>query len=99
MSAELLSEKSATSIPVPGAAQGQYLVIRCRSSFEHKKSGLESIIMRLEGDGVWRVWNYETPNSPLQDHRQRRKPLIKPCGRSDEFRNERSNVSLGEESK
>ena len=43
---------------LPGAPDGQYLVIQYQTSFEHKKSALETVTAMLDKDGEWRVAGY-----------------------------------------
>ena len=41
-----------------GAPDGQYVVIQYKTSFENKKSAVETITPLLDKDGVWRVSGY-----------------------------------------
>jgi len=43
---------------LPGAPDGQYVVIQYESSFEHKKSAVETVTPMLDKDGQWRVSGY-----------------------------------------
>jgi hypothetical protein len=43
---------------LPGAPDGQYVVIRYESSFEHKKSAIETVTPSLGEDGQWRISGY-----------------------------------------
>jgi hypothetical protein len=43
---------------LPGAPDGQHVVIQFESSFEHKKSAIETVIPSLGNDGQWRVSGY-----------------------------------------
>ena len=43
---------------LPGAPDGQYVVIQFHTAFEHKRSGIETVTPMLESDGVWRVSGY-----------------------------------------
>ncbi len=43
---------------VPGAPDGEYVVIQFRASFENKKSAIETITPMLDKDGRWRVSGY-----------------------------------------
>lgn len=43
---------------LPGAPDGQYVVIQYETSFENKKSAVETITPMLEKDGQWRVSGY-----------------------------------------
>jgi hypothetical protein len=58
---KLLSRKlqSATyTKTLPGAPDGEYVVIRYQSSFEQKQSAVETITPMLDKDGAWRVSGY-----------------------------------------
>jgi len=51
--------KSATySTSLPGAPDGQYVVMQYQTSFERKKSALETVTMMLDKDGKWRASGY-----------------------------------------
>jgi hypothetical protein len=51
--------KSATyTTTLPGAPDGQYVVIQYDTAFEHKKSAVETITSMLDKDGTWRVSGY-----------------------------------------
>lgn len=51
--------KSATySTTLPGAPDGEYVVIQYDSSFEHKQSAVETVTPMLDKDGKWRVSGY-----------------------------------------
>ena len=43
---------------IPGAPDGEYVVIQFDTSFENKKSGVETITPMLDNDGKWRVSGY-----------------------------------------
>ncbi len=43
---------------LPGVPDGQYVVIQFKSSFEHKKSAVETVTPMLDKDGQWRVSGY-----------------------------------------
>lgn len=43
---------------LPNAPDGRYVVIRYESSFEHKKSAIETVTPSLGDDGKWRVSGY-----------------------------------------
>jgi ABC-type molybdate transport system substrate-binding protein len=43
---------------LPGAPDGQYVVIQYDTGFEHKKSAVETITPMLDKDGKWRVSGY-----------------------------------------
>jgi len=51
--------KSATyKISLPGAPDGQYVVIQYDSSFENKKSAVETVTPMMDKDRQWRVTGY-----------------------------------------
>jgi hypothetical protein len=51
--------KSATyAKALPGAPDGDYVVIQYESSFEHKQSAVETVTPMLDKDGQWRVSGY-----------------------------------------
>ncbi len=51
--------KSATyTSSLPGAPDGQYVVIQFNTSFENKKSGIETVTPMIDKDGKWRVSGY-----------------------------------------
>jgi len=43
---------------LPGAPEGQYVVLKYESSFEHKNSAIETVTPVLDKDGQWRVCVY-----------------------------------------
>lgn len=43
---------------LPGAPDGEYIVIQFKTSFENKKSAVETVTPMLEKDGRWRVSGY-----------------------------------------
>lgn len=55
ISRELLSANSMTSLP--GAPDGQYVVIRYRAKFEKKRAAIETVTPMLD-DGDWKVSGY-----------------------------------------
>ena len=46
------------STSLPGAPDGEYVVIQYETSFSNKKSALETITPMLDRDGKWRVSGY-----------------------------------------
>lgn len=56
ISRKLKSKEYATTLP--GAPDGEYVVIQYESSFENKKSAIELITPMLDKDGTWRVSGY-----------------------------------------
>ena len=56
LSRELSSKKYHTTLP--GAPDGEYVVIVFKTSFTNKKSGYETITPMKEKDGKWRVSGY-----------------------------------------
>lgn len=58
---KLLSRKltSATyTTTLPGAPDGEYVVLKYASSFEHKQSAIETVTPMLDKNGKWRVSGY-----------------------------------------
>jgi hypothetical protein len=58
---KLISRKvknAAYKTSLPGAPDGQYVVIQFNTSFENKKSGVETVTPRIDSDGKWRVSGY-----------------------------------------
>ena len=43
---------------LPGAPDGEYVVIQFEASFDNKKSAIETVTPMLEKDGNWRVSGY-----------------------------------------
>lgn len=43
---------------LPGAPDGQYVVIEFETSFENKKSAIETVTPMMDNDGKWRVSGY-----------------------------------------
>jgi hypothetical protein len=43
---------------LPGAPDGEYVVIQCETHFEHKDSAIETVTPLLEKDGSWKVSGY-----------------------------------------
>jgi hypothetical protein len=43
---------------VPGAPDGEYVVVTFASSFENKASAMETVTPMLDADGTWRVSGY-----------------------------------------
>jgi hypothetical protein len=43
---------------MPGAPDGEYVVIQYRTSFEHKAASIETVTPMLDTDGIWRVSGY-----------------------------------------
>ena len=56
ISRELKATHYTTS--APGAPDGEYVIIQYNSSFENKKSAVETVTPMLEQDGTWRVSGY-----------------------------------------
>jgi hypothetical protein len=58
---KLISRKVKSEVyktTLPGAPDGQYVVIEFKSSFEHKKTAVETVTPMLGKDGIWRVSGY-----------------------------------------
>ena len=43
---------------LPGAPDGEYIVIQFETSFQNKKSAIETVTAMLDKDGQWRVAGY-----------------------------------------
>jgi len=43
---------------LPGAPDGEYVVIQYEAHFEHKQSAIETVTPMLDKDGKWRVSGY-----------------------------------------
>ena len=56
ISRKLKSKQYKTALP--GAPDGEYVVIQFEASFENKKSAIETITPMLDKDGKWRVSGY-----------------------------------------
>ncbi len=56
LSRELKSKRYLTTMP--GAPDGEYVIIQFKASFENKKSAIETITPMLDSDGQWRVSGY-----------------------------------------
>ncbi len=58
---KLITRKIKTKIyktSLPGAPDGEYVVIQFETSFEHKKSAIETVTPMMDKDGKWRVSGY-----------------------------------------
>jgi hypothetical protein len=55
-SREVKSKEYRTSLP--GAPDGQYVIIQFKTSLENKKSAVETVTPMLDKDGKWRVSGY-----------------------------------------
>jgi hypothetical protein len=58
---KLISRKVQTKTyktSLPGAPDGEYVVIQFETSFENKKNAIETITPMLDKDGKWRVSGY-----------------------------------------
>lgn len=58
---KLISRKVKTKVyqsSLPGAPDGEYVVIRFHTSFENKKAAVETVTPVLDKDGIWRVSGY-----------------------------------------
>ena len=56
ISRKVKSTTYATSLP--GAPDGEYVVVQFETSFENKKSAVETVTPKLDKDGKWRVSGY-----------------------------------------
>ncbi len=56
---EMRIERGATcQMALPGAPDGEYVIVQFDTAFKNKKSSIESMTMSLEADGQWRVSGY-----------------------------------------
>jgi hypothetical protein len=58
---KVISRKLKTKVykkALPGAPDGQYVVIQFETSFQNKKSAIETIITMFDKDGRWRIAGY-----------------------------------------
>ena len=46
------------STTLPGAPDGEWVVVKFDTTFEKKQTALETVVMRKESDGTWRVSGY-----------------------------------------
>jgi len=56
ISRQVKNRKYTTSLP--GAPDGEYVVIEFETSFKNKKSAVETVTPMMERDGSWRVSGY-----------------------------------------
>jgi hypothetical protein len=43
---------------LPGAPDGEYVVIQFNTTFEKKSEAVETVIAKLDPDGIWKVAGY-----------------------------------------
>jgi hypothetical protein len=58
---KLISRKVQTKIyktTLPGAPDGEYVLIQFETSFENKKNSIETVTPMMDKDGKWRVSGY-----------------------------------------
>jgi hypothetical protein len=58
---KLISRKVKTKVyksSLPGAPDGEYVVIQFDTSFENKKAAVETVTPMIDKDGFWRVSGY-----------------------------------------
>jgi hypothetical protein len=51
-------QTAAFKTSLPGAPDGQYVILQTETSFENKKAAVETVTSMLDKDGVWRVSGY-----------------------------------------
>lgn len=56
VSRQVKDKKYATSLP--GAPDGEYVVMQFDTSFQNKKSAVETVTAKLDKDGTWRMAGY-----------------------------------------
>lgn len=52
------ARSSEYSTTMPGAPDGEWVVVKFDTTFEKKQRALETVIMRKESDGTWKVSGY-----------------------------------------
>ena len=57
LSREVKSSEYKTELP--GAPDGEYVVIQFKTSFENKKSAIETVTPMKQKDGEWRISGYQ----------------------------------------
>ena len=58
---KLMSRKVKTKTyksSLPGAPDGEYVVIQFEATFENKKAAVETVTPMMDKDGIWRVSGY-----------------------------------------
>jgi hypothetical protein len=58
---KLMSRKVKTKTyksSLPGAPDGEYVVIQFETTFENKKAAVETVTPMMDKDGIWRVSGY-----------------------------------------
>lgn len=58
---QLLSRRVSTRTymtSLPGAPDGEYVVIQFETAFENKKAAVETVTPMMDKDGIWRVSGY-----------------------------------------
>jgi len=58
---KLISRKVQTKIyktSMPGAPDGEYVLVQFETSFENKKTAIETVAPMMDKDGTWRVSGY-----------------------------------------
>lgn len=56
ISRKLISTQRKSSMP--GAPDGEYVILQYKTSFDKKKSAIETVVPMLDKDGEWRVSGY-----------------------------------------
>ena len=51
-------QTSEFSTTLPGAPDGEYVILKFKTAFENKQTAVETVILRKEPDGLWRVSGY-----------------------------------------
>ena len=52
------AKSSEYSTTLPGAPDGEYVVLKFDTAFENKQTAVETVVLRKEPDGLWRVSGY-----------------------------------------
>jgi hypothetical protein len=52
------ARSSEYSTTMPGAPDGEYVVVQFDTTFESQQTALENVVMRKQSDGTWKVAGY-----------------------------------------
>ena len=64
---------------LPGAPDGEYVVIQFETSFENKKSAIETVTPMMDKAGTWRVSGYYIKWDPTRRSRRRGRSRAAPA--------------------
>ena len=77
ISRQMKSKTYKTSLP--GAPDGEYVVIQFETSFENKKSAIETVTPMMDKDGRWRVSVTTSNEDPTRRWRRSGRPRASPA--------------------